>query len=148
MSVQPSTENAAPPSARPGSPWWRAGAVGVAAAVAANLLLLGAGHLLGASMTHPDPSGATVGVTAGGVALASALPLALGFAAAVALSLLWKGFLRTAQIVGTALALLSAVSPLLLDTDTPTRVVLALMHVVLAPAVWLSIAAVRRRALS
>ncbi|MFC4565641.1 DUF6069 family protein [Nocardiopsis mangrovi] len=135
----------------PGLPWWQAGALGVGAAVAANLLIFGAGHLAGASMTHPDPAdpGAIVDVTAGGVAIASVVPLAIGFLAAVGLSLLWTGFLRTAQITGTVLALLSTASPaLLLDTDAPTRVALSLMHIALAPAVWFSLGAVRKRALA
>ncbi|TDQ54244.1 DUF6069 family protein [Actinorugispora endophytica] len=145
---QPVESHVSPTPRRPGLPWWQAGLLGVAGAVAANLVLLGVGHLAGASMTHPDETGQTVGVTVGGVAFMSVLPLAVGFAAAVALSLLWKGFLRTAQITGAALALVSAAGPLLLEADTPTRVVLALMHVVMAPAVWLSLETVRRRVLA
>ncbi|MDA8372442.1 MAG: DUF6069 family protein [Nocardiopsaceae bacterium] len=149
MPASQAAENTAPQTTRrPGLAWWQAGVIGVVAATTANLLLLGVGHLMGASMTHPDESGETVGVTIGNVVFSSAVPLAVGFTAAVALSLLWTGFLRTAQITGTALALLSVAGPLFLETDTPTRAMLALMHVVLAPTVWLSLAAVRRRALS
>ncbi|NYH53435.1 hypothetical protein HNR06_003024 [Nocardiopsis arvandica] len=137
-----------PATRRPGAPWWAAGAVSVAAATAANLVLLGLGHLVGASMEHPDGAGGIAAVEAGGVALMSAVPLAAGFTAAVLLSLLWKGFLRTGQIVGTVLAAASTVMPFFAGTDLATEAVLALMHVVLVPAVWLGLGAVRRRALS
>lgn len=75
-------------------------------------------------------------------------PLGVGFAVAVALSLLWRGFLRIVQVTGTVLALATIAAPVALDTDTATRAVLALMHVVLPLVVWLSLAAARRRALS
>ncbi|MFD6953125.1 hypothetical protein A6A08_00340 [Nocardiopsis sp. TSRI0078] len=148
-----STPTAAAPPApaatrRPGAPWWAAGAVSVAAATAANLLLLGLGHLVGASMEHPDGAGGIAAVEAGGVAFMSAVPLAAGFVAAVLLSLLWKGFLRTGQIVGTVLAVASAAMPFLAGTDLATEAVLALMHVVLVPVVWFGLGAVRLRALS
>ncbi|MFC3998223.1 DUF6069 family protein [Nocardiopsis sediminis] len=142
---------ASPPARLPGLAWWQAGVIAVAASVAANLLIFGIGHLAGASMTHADPAdpGAIVAVTAGGVAISSTVPLAIGFLAAIGLSLLWTGFLRTAQITGTALALLSTASPaILLDADIPTRVALSLMHIVLAPAVWYSLGAVRTRVLA
>lgn len=132
---------------RPGLPWWLAGGLGVAAATAANLAIFALGHLTSASYLHPD-GGEIVPVTVGDVVVSSAVPLAVGFLAAVALSLLWTGFLRVGQVVGTVLALLSVAGPLIIDTDTATRVLLALMHVVLAPAVWFSLGAVRRRVLS
>jgi hypothetical protein len=132
---------------RPGGPWYLALPVAVAAVTVANLVLLGLGHLFGASMTHPDPSGAIVAVEAGGVAFMSAAPFAAGAGVAVLLSLAWKGFLRVGQITGTVLAAVSTVMPLFAETDTGTIVVLALMHVTLAPAVWFGLGAVRNRAL-
>ncbi|MFI6577627.1 DUF6069 family protein [Nocardiopsis sp. NPDC050513] len=143
----PARTPAAPAARRPGASWWAAGAVAVAAATAANLALLGLGHLIGASMQHPDPSGATVSVPAGGVAVMSAGPLAAGLLAAVLLSFLWKGFLRVGQIVGSVLAGASTLMPFFAETDTATQVVLGLMHVTLVPAVWFGLGAVRRRAL-
>ncbi|RKS07597.1 hypothetical protein DFP74_3275 [Nocardiopsis sp. Huas11] len=133
---------------RPGSPWYLALPVAVAAVTVANLVLLGLGHLFGASMTHPDPSGAIVAVEAGGVVFMSAVPFAVGAAVAVVLSLAWKGFLRLGQVVGTVLAAASTVMPFFAQTDGGTIVVLALMHVTLAPAVWFGLGAVRRRALA
>ncbi|MFE3458703.1 DUF6069 family protein [Nocardiopsis aegyptia] len=133
---------------RPGSPWYLALPVAVAAVTAANLVLLGVGHLLGASMAHPDPAGDIVAVEAGGVAFMSAVPFAVGAGAAVLLSLAWKGFVRVGQITGTVLAAASTVMPLFAQTDAGTIAVLALMHVTLAPAVWFGLGAVRRRALA
>ncbi len=152
MSASPSTEHHSGPSVRrPGLPWWLAGAASILGTLAVNLLLWGIGPLVGAAMTHPDPySGEVVAVTVGDVAFASAVPLAVGFTAAVALSLLWRGVLRVAQVTGSVLALATVANPLFLlpDTDTATRVVLSLMHVTLVPAVWLGLEAVRRRALA
>lgn len=133
---------------RPGSPWYLALPIAVAAVVVANLILLGLGHLFGASMTHPDPEGRTVAVAVGGVAFMSAVPFAVGAGVAVLLSLAWKGFLRVGQITGTVLAAASTVMPLFAQTDAGTIVVLALMHVTLAPAVWFGLGAVRARALA
>ncbi|WP_084012678.1 DUF6069 family protein [Thermobifida halotolerans] len=145
---QPTEKAPESPHRRPGASWWQAGSTGVVAAVAANLLLWGAGHLVGASMAHPDRTGSIVDVAVGDVVLATAVPFTAGFCAAVALSLLWRGFLRTAQITGSALALATIAGSLSLDTDTATRAVLALMHLALVPAGWLSLEAVRRRTLS
>ncbi len=58
----------------------------------------------------------------------------------------WFGVIRLAQVIGGGIALLTAAGPLMTDADGATRVALALMHVVLAVAVVVTLVAIRRRA--
>lgn len=84
-------------------------------------------------------------VTAWSVVSASVLPLVLGTGLAALLARWWPGFLRLAQVIGGALALLTVAGPVMSDTDGATRLALVIMHVVAGVAVVASLESMRRR---
>lgn len=125
--------------------WWQSIGAAAVAATVVNLLiflLAGAG---GASFEIVD-QGARHLVTVPWVVGATVVPLMVGSGLAVLLGLWWHGFIRLAQIVGAALALLSAASPLIADTDTATQWSLATMHGIAGVAAIAALETVRRRA--
>ncbi|UGY94458.1 DUF6069 family protein [Streptomyces gobiensis] len=131
---------------RSGLNWWQALGAGAIASALVNLLILGIGHLANASFVILDGSEAHQ-VDAGGVILSSVVPLIVGAGAAILLAL-WKTvFLRTAQYLGAALALLSVWGPLTVDADGGTIAALSLMHITLGIAVVTSLEAYRRHRL-
>ncbi|MGH3932009.1 MAG: DUF6069 family protein [Pseudonocardiaceae bacterium] len=124
--------------------WWQAIAVGAVAATAVNLVILFIGRAAGASFVLAD--GANLHeVATTGVILATVPPLVVGTVVAALLARWWLGVIRLAQVIGGGLALLTVAGPVTADTDGGTQLALALMHVVLAVAVVLSLEAVRRR---
>lgn len=129
---------------RQGLSWWQASAVGAVAATVANLVILFIGRAAGASFALPD--GANVHeVSTAGVIIATAPPLVLGIVLAALLAHWWPWVIRVAQVIGGGFALLTVAGPVLADTDGGTQLALALMHVVVAVAVVVSLEAVRRR---
>lgn len=129
---------------RQGLSWWQASAAGAVAATVANLVILLIGRAAGASFVVVD--GANLHeVATTGVIIATVPPLVVGTVLAALLAHWWPPIIRVAQVIGGALALLTVAGPLMADTDGGTRLALALMHVVLAVAVVLSLEAVRRR---
>lgn len=129
---------------RQGLNWWQASTVGAMAATVANLMILFIGQAAGASFVLPD--GANVHeVGTAGVIIATAPPLVLGIVLAALLAHWWPWVIRVAQVIGGGFALLTVAGPVLADTDGGTQLALALMHVVVAVAVVLSLEAVRRR---
>lgn len=125
--------------------WLSAVRLGTVATTVVNLLVLALGRATDASLTYVD-DGATSQVGVGDVVFASALPLALGTGLAALLALRWAWMTRLAQVVGGALALLTIAGPLSMDTDGGTRLVLSVMHVVVAVAVVAILEVGRRRA--
>lgn len=129
---------------RHGLSWWQASAAGAVAATVVNLVILYLGRAAGASFVVVD--GANLHeVATTGVIIATVPPLVVGTVLAALLAQWRLWVIRLAQVVGAGLALLTVAGPLMADTDGGTRLALALMHVVLAVAVVLSLAAVRRR---
>lgn len=124
--------------------WWQAIAAGAVAAAVVNVVIFFLGRAGGASFAFLD-RGALHEVTAWGVITATVPPLVVGTGLAVLLARWWSWVIRLAQIIGGGLALLTAAGPLMTDADGATRLALALMHVVLAVAVVLTLEAVRRR---
>lgn len=129
---------------RPGLSWWQASASGAVAATVANLLIFLIGLAAGASFVMVD-RGNLHEITAGGIIVATVPPLVVGAVLAALLARWLPGVIRLAQVIGGALALLTAAGPLTADTDGETRLALALMHVVVGVAVVLSLEALRRR---
>ncbi|WP_093838137.1 DUF6069 family protein [Streptomyces aidingensis] len=123
--------------------WWQAIPAGALAAIAVNLLILLIGTAADASLRLPDGDSVHT-VTAGGVVVSSAVPLAAGTGLAVLLSLWRAAFLRIAQITGGALGAASLAGPLSADTDGGTSLALALMHLVATVSAVAALEAVRR----
>ncbi|MGH3941791.1 MAG: DUF6069 family protein [Pseudonocardiaceae bacterium] len=129
---------------RQGLSWWQASAVGAGAATVVNLLILLIGWAAGASFVVLDGTNVhEVGAT--GVIIATAPPLVGGIALAALLAHWWSWIIRLAQVIGGGFALLTVAGPVMADTDGGTQLALALMHIVLAVAVVLSLEAVRHR---
>ncbi|MGH3912832.1 MAG: DUF6069 family protein [Pseudonocardiaceae bacterium] len=127
-----------------GLSWWQAITAGTVAAVVANLVILFIGRAAGASFVVVD--GTTLHeVAVTGVILATVPPLVVGTVLATLLAHWWPWVLRLAQIIGGGFALLTVAGPVMADTDGGTQLALALMHVVLAVAVVVSLEAIRRR---
>lgn len=136
------------PTTRPDRPvrsWWRALAAGAVVATAVNLTILLAASLADASLVLRDAGGADHPITVGGVVFSSAVPMIGGIVLAILLARLRPGFLRVAQLVGGALALLTVAGPLTSTTDAVTRSALVVMHVVVGVAVVGTLEAIRRR---
>ncbi len=129
---------------RPGLSWWQAITAAAVAATVANLLILLTGRMAGASFEFVDRGELHV-ITALGVITITVPPLVAGIGLAALLGLGWPGFIRLAQVIGGGLALLTVAGPLMIDADSGTRLALALMHVVVAVAVVLSLEALWRR---
>ncbi|MFG2296193.1 DUF6069 family protein [Streptomyces sp. NPDC048603] len=108
-----------------------------------NLIVLLIADAAGASLVL-KLNGKDDEVGAPDVLFASIVPLLVGVGVAVLLAR-WKPvFLRVAQIVAGALAVLSAIGPLTGDTDTGTGVTLAVMHLLVGAAAVATLEAVRR----
>jgi hypothetical protein len=69
----------------------------------------------------------------------------VGVLLAASLGRLRVWMLRTGQVVGGLLALLSVAGPMMAVTDSGTRIALALMHVVVGVAAVAALEAIRRR---
>ncbi len=130
---------------RAGLNWWQAIAGGAMTAALCNLVILFIGRATGASFAYLD-RGALHEVTAWGVIVAAVLPLVAGTGLAALLARWWFGVIRLAQVIGGGLALLTVAGPVIADTDGATRLALALMHVVVAMAVVVTLEAIRRHA--
>jgi hypothetical protein len=121
------------------SAFWRPTLLAAVAAVVVNVVIFLVGQAAGATFEIPDPNAAdmTIGLTVVTIIGFTAVPLLVGAVAAVLLVPRWPGARLGLQILGAALTLISLVPPLALDTDTGTRVLLAVMHVVAGVAyVW------------
>lgn len=126
-------------------PWWQAAAAGAVLATAINLVLLLAARAADASLVLREPGAADHPITAGGVIFSSVVPMTGGILLAALLARWWQGVLRLAQLVGGALALLTAAGPLTSGTDGVTRTTLITMHLVVGVTVVLALEAIRRR---
>ncbi len=124
--------------------WWQAIAAGAVAAAVTNLVIFFIGRAAGASFAFLD-RGTLHEITAWAVIIATVPPLVVGTGLATLLARWWSWMIRLAQVIGGGLALLTVAGPLMTDTDGATRVALALMHVVLAVAVVVTLEAIRRR---
>ncbi|MGQ0717257.1 MAG: DUF6069 family protein [Pseudonocardiales bacterium] len=129
---------------RQGWNWWQAIAAGAVAAAVVNLVIFFIGGAAGASFAFLD-RGTLHEITAWGVITATVPPLVIGTGLATLLARWWFGVIRLAQVIGGGLALLTVAGPLMTDADGATRLTLALMHVVLAVAVVVTLEAIRRR---
>ncbi|WP_067712792.1 DUF6069 family protein [Nocardia yamanashiensis] len=124
----------------------------VTAAVAVNLILWLIGKAAGATFTYLS-NGETFTSTPILVIAETAVPLAAGLTLATLAAVKWPRIIPAAQMIGVLLATVTAAGALLTDFDsTASRLSLALMHVVVAAAVFLGLRAIsqtlQRRALS
>ncbi|MDQ4011422.1 MAG: DUF6069 family protein [Actinomycetota bacterium] len=124
--------------------WWQAITAGAVAAAVVNLVLFFIGGAAGASFAFVD-RGTLHEIGAWEVISATVPPLVVGTGLATLLDRWLSWVIRLAQVIGGGLALLTVAGPLTTDADGATRVALALMHVVLAVAVVVTLEAIRRR---
>jgi hypothetical protein len=124
--------------------WWQAITAGAVAAAVVNLAIFFIGDAAGASFAFLDRS-TLHEIGAWDVISATVPPLVVGTGLATLLARWWSWVIRLAQVIGGSLALLTVAGPLTTDADGATRVALALMHVVLAVAVVVTLEAIRRR---
>jgi len=133
--------------ARNASGWrvWRAGGVALGAALAANLLLFVVGRSAGAELLVTPSGSATITVTAGAIALVTALTVLSGTALT---AIVFRRLPRAALATGTAaitVTVLSLAGPLLAESTSGAKVVLASMHLVTgASFAWLVGRSVKR----
>ena len=107
-----------------------------AAALAGNLALLVAGRAAGASFTVPDRGGpgALMQVGPGAVALSTLLPLVVGLGVTALVVRRWPRTTVALKVIAVVITLASLGLPLGADTDTGTRILLAVMHLVVGGA--------------
>ncbi|WP_431957632.1 DUF6069 family protein [Nocardia lijiangensis] len=115
----------------------------VAAAVLANLVVWLIGAAAGGSFIVADGT-TTQDVAPGGVVVMSAVPLLVGLTAAALLSYRWVGVLRVAEVVGSALTLVTIAATVAATFDTASTVALSVMHVVLVPVIVVSMEGLRK----
>jgi hypothetical protein len=121
-------------AARPAAPVvWKYTLAAVVAGVVVNLVIFAVAKAAGVAMTVPDPNnaGALLEVNAVSAVISSAVPLLLGAVVAGLTVPRFSWALPALQVIGGALAVLTVLGPLGADTDTGTKVVLSLWHLVL-----------------
>ena len=107
-----------------------------AAELAGNLALLVAGRAAGASFAVPDRGepGALMQIGPGAVALSTLLPLVVGLGVAALVTRRWPRTAVALKALAVFITLASIGMPLGADTDTGTRILLAVMHLVVGGA--------------
>lgn len=130
--------------ARKGLSWWQAIAAGAVTAAVVNVVIFFIGGAAGASFAFLD-RGNLHEIGAWGVIIATVWPLVAGTGLATLLAHWWSWVIRWAQVIGGGLALLTVAGPFMTDADGATKVALALMHVMVAVAVVVTLEAIRRR---
>ncbi|MGW0965797.1 DUF6069 family protein [Streptomyces sp. NPDC002516] len=124
-------------------PAWQAVAGAAALAAIVNLIVLFVGDAAGASLVL-KLNGKSDEINAGGVIFMSILAPVVGVTAAVLLAR-WKPvFLRVGQFAGGAVALLTAIGPLTVDTDGGTAATLVTMHLFVGFVAVSALEAIRR----
>ncbi|WP_406168190.1 DUF6069 family protein [Streptomyces sp. NBC_00996] len=128
---------------RRGLPAWQAVICAAVIAAVANVIVLIIGDAAGASLVlelngKPDEIGAA------DVIIVSVLAPAVGVTAAVLLARWRPGFLRVAQILAAAVAVVSLVGPLTLETDGGTATTIAVMHLLVGGIAIAALEAIRR----
>lgn len=118
----------------------------VVAAVAANVVIWLAGVVAGGSFEYTD-GGEVLSAAPGGVVVLTAVPLAVGLALTALVARWWLPAVRVAQVVGSALALLTIAGTLAADFDGASTVALSLSHVALVPFLVVALEAIRLRIL-
>ena len=128
---------------RKGLSWWQAIAAGAVTAAIVNVVIFFIGGAAGASFAFFD-RGTLHEIGTWDVIIATVAPLVVGTGLATLLARWWSWAIRLAQVMGGGLALLTAAGPLMTDADGVTRVALALMHVIVAVAVVLTLEVIPR----
>lgn len=125
---------------------WRPGLGALVAATAANLLVLGIGVASGLDYAVQTQADAPVmDVTAVHVLVSSVVPFLIGLGVAHLVRRRGPRALRILQVVGGVIAVASVAMPLSALGDTPARLTLALMHLIVGAA-WVTALAQMRRA--
>jgi purine-cytosine permease-like protein len=110
---------------------WQPGLIGAIAAAAVNLTLFAVSRAADTSFLVRRSSDADpTEVTALHVLLTTVIPFIVGLAIAVAAERRLRQGLRTLQVVGAAIAVVSLAGPLSVEADTTAKLVLATMHVI------------------
>lgn len=114
----------------------------VVGAVGANLLLWLGGEVAGGSFEFTE-GGSTRRAAPVALVLLTAVPLTAGMALAAVLGRRWPSILRIAQVIGSALALVTVTRTLAADLDAVSTATLTFGHVTVVVAVVLGLEAVR-----
>jgi hypothetical protein len=123
---------------------WVPTLVAAVAGTVINALLYLVGKAVDVPFTAPDASGAQVEIVLANVVVPSLVGMLIGAVAAVIALPRWPSARRVLEVIGVGLALLSGIAPWLVEMDTGTKVLLTLMHVVLAVAYVAGIEAATR----
>jgi hypothetical protein len=118
----------------------------VVTAVAVNVLIWAVGALAGGDFEYTDGD-ATLSAAPGGVIMLTAVPLAVGMGLAALLAPRWPAVVRVAQVVGSALALVTIGGTIASDFDGVSTVALALTHVAIVPVLVIGFEVLRERML-
>ena len=113
-------------------------------ALAVNVVLFAIGATAG--LDYAVEAGDSVwGVMGVGVVIITTILLIPGMTLAALLSLRWKRIIPAAQIVGSAISILTIVLTFSVGFDTASAIVLAVMHVVAVPILVLGLDLIKRR---
>lgn len=111
-------------------------AVPVLAAVGANIAVFAVGRAGDASfvVAGRDSDAAPMVINAAIVAVSTLVPLVVALLATALIARRWPRAVARLRIVAMVLTVLSVAGPLTADTDTATRLLLAVMHLVVGAA--------------
>jgi hypothetical protein len=140
-SSNPAATDTAP--GRRALPAWQAVAGAAVLAAVVNLIVLYIGDAAGASLAL-KLDGKSDDITAGSVIFMSVVAPAIGITAIVLLARWRPALLRVGQIVSAAVAVLTAVGPLTLDTDGGTAATLVTMHLFVGLVAVAALEVIRR----
>lgn len=114
---------------------WRPGAIAAALATAVNLVILGVGRVAGISpIVSFGPGAMSTEVGAFEVIVNTLVPFGLGLLLTALVVRRRPHRLRTMQMVAAVIAAVSLIPPLTVDAQIATRIMLAVMHVVVGAA--------------
>lgn len=131
--TEPTTEShrATEPARRPGTSIWRGGAVAAVTASAVNAVVWSIGRANDVAFIVPGRDGEdATRVALSHVVTTTLLVMAVGTGVAVLAAARSRRSFRAVLAAAAIVALASAAAPLTLDTDNPTRLLLASMHLV------------------
>jgi hypothetical protein len=113
---------------------WRYGAIAAAIAAIVNLVILGIGRAAGVSFIVPMFAGTRSAVGPLIVVINIAIWSALGLLVTMLVASRQPRRLRAMQVVAIVVTVVSLIQPAVVDADTATRVLLAIMHPVTGAA--------------
>ena len=118
---------------------WRLGAAAAAIAAILNVVILGIGRATGVPFVVPSFTGAPTTVAPPVVVFTVAFWFVLGLLLTTFVAARQPRRLAAIQIVAAVVTVVSLIQPLIADTDTATRLALAVMHPITGAAFILAL---------